>query len=72
MSTRPEPEPEVASLFANGLLPWDGAITPVATRPARATGVQRRYCMRDERKRGTTERRPLTLASNPAVLATGG
>ena len=58
-------------LFAYGSLMWDGAVPASETRPATLHGYHRRYCLWDERERGTPGHPSLTLGLVPGHSCAG-
>jgi len=54
-------EPDGIWVFAYGSLMWEGGFAHDAVRVGTVKGLVRRYCIWDNRNRGTPERRALTL-----------
>lgn len=59
-------------VFAYGALMWDGSFNSDRQHPAWVRGMRRRYCIWDERNRGTPARRSLTLGLEPGPGACPG
>lgn len=52
-------------VFAYGALLWDGTAAKDEERPGEVGGLSARYCLRDQRSRGTPEHPSLTLGLEP-------
>ncbi len=50
---------------------WDGSVPTDEQRPAQLDGFERRYCLWDERERGTRDEPSLTLGLVPGGCTTG-
>ncbi len=59
-------------VFAYGALMWDGSFKSDRHHPGRVQGLERRYCIWDERNRGAPARRSLTLGLEPGPEGCAG